>query len=111
MQTIITKFGAVNQRGAKVTATSASGLRATVERWTEEHGSNEDKDASRRAVFALAKRLGWTGTLIEGELRRGFAYVFFEWACLDCGATEETAGALRILDGQGNLVAQCQVRS
>ena len=99
MQAITTKFGAVNQRGAKVTATSSSGLRATVERWTEEYSSNEDKDASRRAVFALCRRLGWTGTLVEGETRRGFLYVFWE----PIGQTPVTF--VRILDSHGKALA------
>jgi hypothetical protein len=104
MQAITTTYGAVNQRGATVTATSGSGLRATVDRWTEEHGPNEAADASRRAVFALCKRLGWTGTLVEGETRHGFVYVFAHQTI------EAPEGQLRILDGQGNNKAQERIR-
>jgi hypothetical protein len=109
MQAITTKFGAVNQRGAKVTATSGSGLRATVDRWTDEHGPNEQAHASRRAVFALCKRLGWTGTLIEGETRHGYVYAFLCQMTWDHLHTPPE-GHLRILDGHGNNVAQEQIR-
>jgi hypothetical protein len=77
MQTITTKYhGPTNTRGARITATSTSGLRATVGYPLELDG----EQCHRVAVLALCKRLGWTGQLISGALRHGgYAYVWTEY--------------------------------
>jgi len=100
MQAITTTYhGSTNTRGAYWSAQSESGRRAKADRWTEDHGRNEPADASRRAVLALCRKLGWTVTLIEGATRSGYAYVFYE----PIGSPAVQDG-VRILDGHGNRV-------
>ena len=72
MQTITTKFiGPSNTRGARVRATTASGKSHTVP-YDHETG-NKSHDV---AALGLARKLGWSGSLIEGDTRVGKVFVF-----------------------------------
>lgn len=74
MQAITTKYlGPTNSRGSRIKATSESGLSATV---PYPHERNIGADAHSVAAIALARKLGWTGTLIGGATRDGYAFVF-----------------------------------
>jgi len=77
-QAIITKYhGPTNFRGARVSATSASGMRISIP-WDYE---GDTEDVHRRAAEALAKKMKWGGTLIGGGLKTGNAYVFLPSNC------------------------------
>jgi hypothetical protein len=77
MQIITTRYhGPTDHHGARITATSESGLRATVGYPHELDGEK----CHRVAVLALCERLGWEGTLIAGALRHGgYCYVWTEY--------------------------------
>ena len=73
MQAIITKFfGPGNVRGSRIKATAGGGHSITI-------GYRHDLDTEEAhvaAALALAKKMGWKGTLIGGGLKTGFAFVF-----------------------------------
>jgi hypothetical protein len=72
-QAIVTKYhGPTNTRGARISASTASGIRVSI---PYPHELNTD-DAHRAAADALCAKLGWTGTLIEGGMKQGNVYVF-----------------------------------
>lgn len=72
MQTITTKFiGPSNTRGARVKATTASGMSHVVP-YDYEMGNK----SYAVAALALARKLGWSGSLIEGDTRDGKVFVF-----------------------------------
>jgi hypothetical protein len=77
MQAITTKYhGPTHTRGARITATSESGLRATIGYPHELDGER----CHRVAVLALCKKIGWTGELIAAGLRHGgYVYVWTEY--------------------------------
>lgn len=76
MQAITTKYhGPTNTRGARISATSESGIKATIGYPHELSG----EAVHRAAVVELCRRLGWHGTLIAGETKGGYVYVWTEW--------------------------------
>lgn len=72
MQSITTKFiGPSNTRGSRIKATTAGGSTLTIPYCHESgHGSHS------KAAIALARKLGWTGTLVEGCTKDGRVFVF-----------------------------------
>lgn len=63
MQTIKTKyFGPTDTRGSRIKATSSGGESHTK---AYDHSKNSSGNHASAAI-ALARRLGWRGTLIEG---------------------------------------------
>ena len=73
MQTITTKFhGPTDTLGARISATSTSGIRVYV---GYEYGlsGNGPHDV---AVIKLCNKLDWTGTFIIGGTDTGYVYVF-----------------------------------
>lgn len=70
MQTITTTFSH-NNRGARITAVSSSGLRASV---AYEHAASDDANHTR-AMMKLATRLEWFGVWHIGDCKRGRIYV------------------------------------
>jgi hypothetical protein len=73
MQAITTKYhGPTNTRGARISATSASGIRATIGYPHELDG----EAVHRAAVVELCRRLDWHGELVPGETKTGYVYVW-----------------------------------
>ncbi len=74
MQTIETKYhGATNTMGARISATSTSGVRVYV---PYEYGLSHNGPHDV-AVRKLCKKLDWTGTFIIGSaITAGYIYVF-----------------------------------
>ena len=71
-QAIITKYhGPGNVRGARISATTASGIRHTIG-YPHELSTSE---GHHRAAQELADKLGWRGTLIGGGMKEGFCWV------------------------------------
>ena len=71
MTTIITKYvGPTNYRGARIVADAGMKRRITV---GYEHASN---NPHRVAALALCAKFDWHGTLVEGGMERGSAFVF-----------------------------------
>ena len=74
MQSITTKYlGPSNTRGAKIKASSASGISVMV---PYDHSAPSDVENHGQAAQALAKKLGWTGEMIGGSTKDGFVFVF-----------------------------------
>ena len=72
MQTITTKFiGPSNTRGARVKATTASGKSLTV---PYDHAIGDESHSV--AALTLARKLGWSGSLVGGDTRVGKVFVF-----------------------------------
>lgn len=72
MQSITTKFlGPTNSRGSRIRATTASGKSLTIPYC---HESGHQSHA--KAALALARKLSWEGTLIEGWAKDGMVFVF-----------------------------------
>jgi hypothetical protein len=75
MQTISTTYhGPTDTHGPRITARSSSGFSATVP-------ADTDKDGPARhwpAAQALARRLGWQGTMQAGATRAGFVFAFID---------------------------------
>ena len=72
MNSIATKFlGPTNSRGARIKATTGSGRSLTIP-YDYELG---DKSHSK-AALELARKFGWSGSLIEGHTEHGNVYVF-----------------------------------
>ena len=73
MQAITTRYhGPTNTRGSTITATSASGERATV---SYDDAWDSDMNHSR-AVLKLCERLRWAGRLTGGSTKDGMVWVF-----------------------------------
>jgi hypothetical protein len=77
MQAITTKYhGPTNTRGARITATSESGIKVTLP-YPHELTGRECHDA---AVRALCHKIGWTGQMVAGAIHGGgYAYVFLDY--------------------------------
>ena len=72
MQSIVTKrLSPTDTSGARVKATAANGASVIVPYSYEGDGVADD-----RAAVKLAAKLGWTGTLVRGSTKDGYAYVF-----------------------------------
>lgn len=68
MQAITTKFhGPGNVRGARISATTESGIRVTVP--YDYAGTTDDRHAN--AARALCEKMGWSGALVSGGLAHG----------------------------------------
>ena len=74
MKAIITMYqGPSNTRGARIRAHEPDGKSVTV---SYDHGLSAERNHGAAAV-ALCKKLGWTGTLIQGGLKgRENVFVF-----------------------------------
>lgn len=71
MRTITTKyFGPTNSKGSRIKATSNSGESLTIPYYSE-LGFNSHSEAALR----LARKLGWQGSIIEGESSKGCVYI------------------------------------
>lgn len=72
-QAITTHYvGPTNTKGGRIVARTESGIRHTIgypHEMTEERGH-------RKAAEELAEKLGWTGKLCAGGMKRGYAFVF-----------------------------------
>lgn len=74
MQSISTKYvGASNTRGARIKATSASGISVMV---PFDYGMATEVEAHGLAAQALAKKLGWSGVMVAGSTKDGHVFVF-----------------------------------
>ena len=63
---------ATNTKGARVVASDGDGNRTTVP-WP----SRETSEAAHRvAAEALRDKMGWSGQLVGGTTKRGYAFVF-----------------------------------
>jgi len=73
MKTITTKFhGATDTLGARISATSTSGIRVYVSyEYALSHNGPHDV-----AVIKLCKKLDWHGTFIIGGTDTGYVYTF-----------------------------------
>lgn len=70
---IITKYlSATNFRGARIKATTGNGKFSV----TISYPYEDSRNAHALAALALARKLGWTGTLIEGGTATGSVFVF-----------------------------------
>lgn len=75
-QAIVTKYlGPTDSRGSRVKATADAGS-ITVP-WDDRLDVNANHD---RAAVALAKKVGWSGTLLGGGLPRGMGGNVYVWA-------------------------------
>ena len=75
MQAITTKYhGPTDYRGARLTASTESGLRITVPYDHAHEGTLESHHAT--AAIALARKMGWHGTLYAGGVKGGYVFVW-----------------------------------
>lgn len=73
MKAIVTKYhGPTDTRGARITADDGDGNRITISYPYELSG----EDVHRKAAEALRDKMGWTGNLIGGATKDGYAFVF-----------------------------------
>lgn len=92
MIAIQTKYlGPTNTRGSRIKAT-ANGHSATVPYPYEKRVGAE---AHSVAALALARKMGWGGTLISGGTDAGYVFVFSTSDAFDVGLTDEQAHAIR----------------
>jgi hypothetical protein len=76
-QAITTRyFGPGNVRGARIIATTESGIRHAISYPYELSG----EACHRKAAQELADKLGWTGKLIAGGMKQGYAFVLCDAA-------------------------------
>jgi len=77
MKAITTKYlGPTDRKGSRIVASDCDGNRATI---SYPHGVS-GQDCHRAAADALCDKMGWSGDLIGGALKDGYAYVFApEW--------------------------------
>ena len=68
MKAITTRFiPCSNTRGSRVAAFDGDGNRVVLSK----DDSLKRDDTHRRAAVALCRKMGWSGTLVQGWLRRG----------------------------------------
>lgn len=73
MKAIETQYhGATNTRGSRISADD--GDRSKISIPIPMHLSGVDAHAA--AAIALAKKMGWNGTLISGSTKKGYVFVF-----------------------------------
>lgn len=76
-QAIITKtISPSNRRGARIKATSASGISITLA-----HGYGDEFAEHSAACKALAEKLQWHGEWFGGALKEGYAFVQLDTGC------------------------------
>lgn len=70
---IITKYlSATNTKGGRIKATTGNGKFSVTIPYPDE----DSRNAHALAALALARKLGWQGTLIEGGTSTGSVFVF-----------------------------------
>ena len=75
MKAIETKYlGPTNVRGGRIKATDCDNNSITIP-YPHEYNS---EDAHRHAAYALRDKMGWTGELIGGATKAGYAWVFVD---------------------------------
>ena len=73
MKAIQTKYmGPTNFKGSRIKASDCDGNTLTIPYPHELSG----EDVHRKAAEALRDKMGWTGELIGGALKDGYAFVF-----------------------------------
>jgi hypothetical protein len=73
MTTIITKYlGATNTKPARIVADAGLKRRVTISL------PLDARDPHRCAALALCKKFHWAGTLVQGGMEHGSAFVFVE---------------------------------
>ena len=73
MKAIVTKYhGPTDTRGARISATDEDGNRVTIGYPHELSG----EAVHRAAAEALKAKMGWSGTLDAGAIKRGYVFVF-----------------------------------
>ncbi len=73
MKAIVTKYhGPTNFKGSRISASDEDGNRITVSYPYELSG----EAVHRKAAQALCDKMGWTGELVGGSLKRGYVFVF-----------------------------------
>lgn len=93
MIAIQTKYlGPTNTRGSRIKAWTETGHRVTV---GYPYDKREGAEAHSVAAIALARSLGWGGTLIAGGTDTGYVFVFSTSDAFDVGLTDEQASAIR----------------
>ena len=74
MKAIETKYhGPTNTRGARISATDMDGNRISV---PYPHEAQMGEAAHRVAAEALCRKMRWSGRLIGGAVKSGYAFVF-----------------------------------
>lgn len=72
-QAITTKYvGPTNTKGGRIIASTENGIRHTIS-YPHELSSEA---GHRKAAEELRDKLGWSGELVAGGLKRGFCFVF-----------------------------------
>lgn len=95
MRAIFTRFiGATNSHPARIIAMSNE-HRITIAADSDEPGDAQHERGHIKAAYALCKKMGWTGQLIEGGHSRGHVFVFApgDWAAC-CRASNRIADDL-----------------
>lgn len=73
MKAIQTKYkGPTNTRGSRIIASDEDGNRITIPYPHELSG----QDVHHKAAQALCEKMGWTGELVGGSLKKGYVFVF-----------------------------------
>ena len=73
MKAITTRYlGPTNFRGSRIKATDDDGNSVTIPYPYELSG----EDVHRAAADALCVKMGWTGKLVGGSIKTGYAFVF-----------------------------------
>ena len=73
MKAIITKYhGPTACKGSRISASDEDGNRITISYPYELSG----EAVHRKAAEALCDKMGWTGELVGGSLKRGYVFVF-----------------------------------
>lgn len=76
-QSIATHYvGPTNTKGARIIATTTSGIRHIIGYPYD----LSDELGHRKAAEELAAKLNWTGKLIAGGMKRGYAFVLCDGA-------------------------------
>ena len=76
MKAIMTAYhGPTDTRGSRITARDEDGNRASV---SYPYSANRGEAAHRVAAVALCQKMGWTGNMVAGAYKGGFAFVFVE---------------------------------
>jgi hypothetical protein len=75
-QAIITRYhGWTNTKPAYLSATSASGIKVKLS-LSEVSGDSSDYDSHEQVARKLMEKLDWSGEIIGGGLKEGYAFVF-----------------------------------
>lgn len=73
MTSIITRYiGPTNYKGARIVADAGMKRRVIIS------FPHDARDPHQVAALALCKKFGWKGTLVQGGMERGSAFVFLD---------------------------------